>query len=93
MQIDTNMSEEELQKVGVVKHYYAALGVAIVDITASIDLREIIRIKGTTTDFEQTVKSMEVEHKKVDKAKLGDTIGLKVEKRVREKDIVYKIIK
>jgi len=85
------MSEEELQKVGVIKHYYAKLGVAIVDITAPIDLQEKIRIKGTTTDFQQIIKSMEIEHKKVDKAKSGDAIGLKVEKRVREKDIVYKI--
>ena len=84
------MSEEELQEVGVVKHYYAKIGVAVVDVTAPIDVGDKIRIKGTTTDFEQTLKSMEIEHRKVEKAKAGDAIGLKVEKRVREKDIVYK---
>lgn len=86
------MSEEELQEVGVVTHYYVKIGVAVVDVTAPIDVGDKIRIKGSTTDFEQTLRSMEIEHKKVEKAKRGDAIGLKVEKRVREKDTVYKII-
>ena len=86
------MSEEELQEVGAVIHYYPKIDVAIVDVTAPISAGDKIRIKGITTDLEQTVKSMEVEHKKVEKAKPGDAIGLRVEKRVREKDIVYKVI-
>ena len=83
-------AEEELLKVGVVEHYYTKIGVAIVNVTAPIFVGDKIRIKGSTTDFEQTVTSMEIEHKQVEKAKSGDSIGFKVEKRVREKDIVYK---
>lgn len=83
-------AEDELQEVGVVEHYYVKIEVAIVYVTAPIFVGDKIRIKGSTTDFEQTVKSMEIEHKQVEKAKSGDAIGFKVEKRVREKDIVYK---
>jgi len=50
-----------------------------------------ISIEGATTNFRQKVTSMEIEHKKVDVAKAGQSIGLKVEERVREGDIVYKI--
>jgi len=86
------MSEEELQEVGRVSHYFPKINVAIVEVTAPIAVGDTIRIKGPTTDFEQTVKSMEIEHKKIVRAKPGDSIGLKVEERVREKDIVYKKI-
>jgi hypothetical protein len=34
---------------------------------------------------------MEIEHEKVERAKSGDSVGIKVRKRVREKDIVCKL--
>jgi len=52
---------------------------------------DTIRIVGGMTDFTQTVESMEIEHKKVREAKKGDSIGLKVEQKVREGYKVYKI--
>jgi len=84
------MSEEEVKKVGTISHYFPKISVAIVEVTAPIEVGDTLRIKGPTTDFEQTIKSMEIEHKKIEKAKPGDSIGLKVEERVRENDIVYK---
>jgi hypothetical protein len=33
---------------------------------------------------------MEIDNQSVDEAKVGDTIGVKIEERVREKDIIYK---
>jgi len=86
------MSEEKLKEVGTITHYFPKIEVAIVEVTAPIAVGDTIRIKGTTTDFEQTIKSMEIEHKKIEKAKAGDSIGLKVEDKVRERDIVYKKI-
>jgi len=50
-----------------------------------------IRIKGATTDFEQKVESMQIEHEKVNEAKAGKSIGLKVKDHVREHDKVYKL--
>jgi putative protease len=47
-------------------------------------------IKGPSTDFEQVVESMQIEHKNVARAEAGQMVGLKVNQRVREKDIVYK---
>lgn len=84
------MSDEELQKVGTVTHYYVKIGVAIVEVSSPVNVGDKIVISGITTDFEQTINSMEIEHRKVETAKQGDVIGLKVEERVREKDIVYK---
>ena len=82
---------EELQEVGKVMHFFTKIGVAVIDLTASISVGDRILIKGPTTNLEQTIESMEIEHEKVTRAEAGQSIGLKVEDRVREKDTVYKI--
>jgi translation elongation factor EF-1alpha len=52
---------------------------------------DTIRIVGGDVDFEQVVGSMEVEHDKIEKAKKGDEVGLKIEEKVRSGYRVYKI--
>jgi len=86
------LSEEELQEVGKVTHFFSKIGVAVVDLTAALSIGDRIRIQGPTTDFEQTVDSMQIEHENVKTAKAGQSIGLKVKERVREKDTVYKVV-
>ena len=86
------LREEKLEEVGMISHYFSKIEVAIVDLTAPLSVGDRITTKGVTTDFEQTVESMQIEHENVKSAKAGDSIGLKVKERVREGDIVYKII-
>lgn len=76
-------------KIGNVDHYYDKIGVAVVDVLASIKVGDKIKFTGSN-EFEQEIGSMQVEHKKVDKAKKGDQIGLKVDQSVKEKDEVFK---
>lgn len=87
------MSEEErkLIEVGKVTHYFTKISVAVVDLKAPLEVGDRILIKGSTTDLEQVVESMQIEHKNVQRAEAGQSIGLKVKDRVREKDTVYKI--
>lgn len=80
-----------LEKVGSVSHFFSKISVAVVELTAPLKVGETIAVKGMTTNFEQTVDSMQIEHEAVDEAKRGDSIGLKVKERVREGDIVYRI--
>jgi len=81
----------ELQEVGKVTHFFAKISVAVIELKASISVGDRILIKGPTTNLEQTVGSMEIEHKRVTRAESGQSIGLKVDDRVRENDTVYKI--
>ena len=85
------MSEEELQEVGKVTHFFSKISVAVVELTAALSVGDRIRVQGPTTDFEQTVDSMQIEHEDVKTAKKGQSIGLKVKERVRENDTVYKV--
>lgn len=84
------MSEEEVVKVGRVTHFFSKINVAVVELKAPLAIGDHIVIKGPSTDFEQIVESMQIEHKNITRAEAGQSIGLKVAQRVREKDVVYK---
>ena len=81
---------EDLKEVGKVIGFYANISVAAIDLTGALAVGDTIVIKGHTTNFEQKVDSMQIEHKEVEKAKKGDPIAIKVKDRVRSHDIVYK---
>lgn len=84
--------EEDLGKeIGKVTHYYTKIGVTVIELTDTIKVGDTIRIKGATSDFTQTVDSMQIEHKNVEEAKKGQSIGLKVPEHTREHDVVYKV--
>lgn len=79
-------------EVGKVKDYFAKIGVAGIELTDSLSVGDTIHIKGHTTDFSQKVESMQIEHDNVEEAKAGDSIGTKVDDRVRPNDTVYKVV-
>ena len=83
---------EEKKLVGKVTHYYNKIGVAVVELEDSLKIGDEISIEGKTTNFRQKVESMQIEHNPIQEAKAGDVIGLKVIDRVREGDLVYKVI-
>ena len=82
---------EELREVGRVSHFFTKISVAVIELKDALSASDRILIKGPTTNLEQTVGSMEIEHEKVQRAEAGQSIGLQVDGRVRETDIVYKI--
>jgi putative protease len=76
--------------VGRVEKFFSRIGVAAIKITeGELKIGDTIRIKGHTTDFEQKIESIEVEHVPVDKAQKGQDVGIKVKEKVREGDLVY----
>ncbi|MCD6137313.1 MAG: translation elongation factor-like protein [Deltaproteobacteria bacterium] len=83
----------EEEKVGRVQKFFAKPGVAAVEVTADvIRVGDRLHFKGHTTDFEETVSSIQIDNEPVEEAKPGDLIGIKVKERVREKDTVYKVV-
>lgn len=76
--------------VGKVVHYYNHSNVAIIELNAgTLRVGDRIQIKGHTTDFEQVVESMEIDHQFIEIAQEGQTVGVKVREMVREHDRVY----
>ncbi len=83
------MPEEEIGKV---THYFGKLGVAVIQITTgTLSVGETIHVKGHTSDFTQTIDSMEIDRKPVQQAQTGQSVGLKVKDHAREHDVVFKV--
>lgn len=80
----------EEQKIGIVVKFFAKPSVAAIELTdGSLTVGETIHIHGSSTDFQQTIDSMQIEHASVTTADQGASIGIKVKDRVREHDVVY----
>jgi len=83
------MAEGKTQ-IGNVTNFYSKISVAVVQLTAPVNVGDKILIKGDTTNFEQMIESMQIEHQNIPRAEAGQSIGLKVKDRVRPGDVVYK---
>jgi len=87
---DERLTEENVVEVGRITHFFSKISVAVIELRKPLKVGDTIVVKGPTTDFEQPVESMQIEHKDVQKAEAGQSIGLKVAQRARETDLVYK---
>ncbi|MCX6720822.1 MAG: hypothetical protein NTW11_03390 [Candidatus Staskawiczbacteria bacterium] len=78
--------------IGRITHYFSNIEVVVINLLSPLKIGDDIRIiGGQETDFEQKVKSMQIDHKEVKVAKKGDDVGMKIEEKVHEGYKVYKI--
>ncbi len=76
--------------IGKITHFYGHIGVAIVKFNQKVPAGTELYFKGATTDFKEIAKSMQYNHVAITAAPKGKQIGLKVKKKVRQGDLVYK---
>ncbi len=76
--------------IGSITHYFPKVRAAVIKLKAPLSVGDVIWVKGHTTDFKQTINSMQLDHVSLEVAKKGQEIGLLVTSRVRQHDIVYK---
>ncbi len=76
--------------IGTVTHFFGNIRVAIVKFNQKVPAGTALHFKGATTDFTETAKSMQYNHVSIAAAPKGKQIGIKVKKKVREGDEVYK---
>ncbi len=83
----------EEKKVGEVIKYFGKIGVAAIRLTeGSLKVGDTVHIVGHTTDLTQTIDSMQIENKNVQEAGPGADIGIKAIDKVREHDVVNKVV-
>jgi len=82
----------EKKPVGKVTHFFTHIGVAVIEISDTLNVGDTISFEGASTNFQQKIDSMQIEKKQIESAKKGQVIGLKTMDKVREGDLVYKII-
>lgn len=76
--------------LGVVTHYFPHVQAAVVKVKKPITVHDSVVIQGHTTNFNQQVESIQIDHVPIQAAKAGNEIGLKVIDRVREGDLVLR---
>ncbi len=86
-------SEEELgEPIGEVTHFFPHVKAGVIKLKRdTLSAGDTIYIKGHTTNFEQKVSSMQVNHSPIEKASKGQEVGMKVKSKVRHGDKVYKV--
>lgn len=77
-------------EIGEVRNYFDHVKAAAIKLSKPLKIGEKIQIKGGNVDFEQVVKSMQIDRKSVTSAKKGDEIGIIVPQRVRKGYKVFK---
>jgi putative protease len=82
--------EEAIIEIGQVTHFFSKISAAVVELTLPLSIGDRILIKGPLTEFDQTVDSMQIDHKEIQRAEGGQNVGLKLAQLARERDVVYK---
>jgi putative protease len=78
-------------EIGKVTDFFAKPVVAGIELSGALKVGDRIHIKGSTTDMEVAVESMQIDRVSIAEGKPGDLVGIKVLDRVRPGDKVYKV--
>lgn len=82
----------EGKQIGEVFNYFEKVGVIAINLTAPLKVGETIRVVGGEIDFTEVVSSMQIEGKNVEKAKKGDSVGIKVSQKCHKGYKVFKVV-
>jgi translation elongation factor EF-1alpha len=77
------------RRVGTVTHYFDRIGVAVIELSKPLKVGDWVQFMGRTTEFEQRVTSLQVNHQNIDGGIAGDEVAMKVIEQVRPKDGVF----
>lgn len=77
------------KKIGVVTHFFAGPSAAVLRLESQLKLGDAVHIVGATTDLNEKVTSMQIDHSDVENAWPGDDVAILVKDRVREGDEVF----
>ena len=83
------MKLKKEKPIGNVTHFYGKIKVAIIKFNKPVKVGTDIVVRGATTEFKQTIASMQWDHEPIKIAKTGKEVGVKIKKKVHEGDRVY----
>jgi len=77
-----------MKPIGKITHYYNKVGVAIVELQGELKVGDRIRIERGDQTFDQEVTSMQKEYQPLEKAEKGDSVGIKLDQKVKKGSLV-----
>ena len=82
-----------VHRAGLLLHHsihHSKIGVAAIELTATLSIGESIRVKGATTDFITEITSMQIDRVAIESADAGADVGVQVPSKVRKNDAVFR---
>lgn len=77
-------------QTGKVVHYYDKIGVAVVKLDKKLKVGDKVKFTYGEDSFEQTVESMQLDHKPINEGSKGDEVAIKVDSRAKEGTVVVR---
>ena len=77
--------------VAEVTHYFPKVNAAVIKIKKSLTIGMPILVKGNKTNFKQTIGSMQINRKPIERAARGQEVGLEVFRVVEPGDGIYEV--
>jgi len=92
--VEHSKATQSKKFIGKITHYYKKMGVGLLHLnTGALKVGDNILIMGKTTGLiRHKIKSMQINHKEVNKVKKGQDVGIKLP-FCRKNDELYKVIK
>lgn len=78
--------------IGKVTHYYGKIGVAVVKLTGSLRLGDLVKFRSGKREVKEAVVEMQVDHKDIPIAEAGTEVGVKVHDPVEPGSDVTKLV-
>ena len=75
--------------IGKVLHYYDKVGVAVVKLEQSLKVGDTVKFVKGEKEFEQSIESMQLDHKPVEQGKKGAEVAVKVNQETKKGTLVY----
>jgi len=82
------MAEKEIGKV---THWYDKISVAVIKLSGKLNKGDRVKVVRGEESFEDTVGSIQIDHKDVDSAQKGDDAAVKLSQRAHEGALVYRV--
>lgn len=77
-----------MKPIGKVTHYYGKVGVAIVKLQDELKVGDRIRFEKGEQSFDQEVSSLHKDYQPIEKASVGEEVGIKVSEKPHEGALV-----
>jgi len=79
------------KELGKVIHYFDKAMVAVIRLSDDLKVGDSVKFVHGESEFSQPIDSMEVEHEKIQSAKKGEEVAVKVEQKTHEGAKVFRV--
>jgi len=82
--------KKEPKAIGKVTHWYDNINVAVVQLSSKLSIGDKIKIKKGGEVFEDTVTSMQLDHKDIKLGKKGEEVAIKISNIAKDGALIFR---